>query len=329
MASADRPIFIDQSNSGRFDLLSRRQFFRLFAIGSAATLAACSSRQEAPAEVPGIRRELGRWSQSEVETLALEMKKDPQLYYIANAGEALLDNQQGRPSFSTYSPIFTDDKVKFATIDHISPSSTGLNLPTPVGTHIKEVTPRIVVSVRSKTTGLQERILVPPALKFEEIQLNHELTKDRSDLLLQFYIAKEVLNAKAFGMVTSWMAVNTIYTQYDKPQDIKAQNGIQASMMNSGFGEIPTFFMANLWAHYLLVPDYLVASEQDRFSSGEANGDELRIFKLAGEVFQKRGVLTRNSEGVYAWTQDSNKFFSEWIDFSIAGWNAMKPKRYL
>lgn len=320
MANPDRPIYAKTA------LPSRRWFL---GVGSAVLLAACLPKQEVtqPVEAKGIKKELGEWSQQEIEALAVKMMSELQFNDIAHAGRVLLDNQQqGGPSFSRFSPIFFDYKVRVSNVRDINPAGAGMGVSAPAMASIREITPRIGVSVRSRANGATERISVPPALKFEEIQFNNGLVSNYSDFLIELYMAKEVMNADALGMVTSYIASNVFYTRYYVPQDTRTRNGIQASMINSGFGEIPSSFMADLWAHYLLVPNYLIALEQGKFPTSEAEGDEVRIFKLAAEVFQEDGVLTRNSEGIYEWTKDSDKFFGTWIDFSIAGFKALRPK---
>jgi hypothetical protein len=220
------------------------------------------------------------------------------------------------------SNIFTDDKVKVVSVNSIDPSSAGMGdvvLAAPMKSIIDESNQTINVTLHSKFDDSTLQMSVPTSLHFKEIQLDSGLIKEYSNFLLKFYMAKEIMNVRAFDMVSAYMVDNTFYTEYEIPEDDRTRKAIQASAMMSGIGEMSSSFMADMWAHFLMVPNYLIALERDRFSEREIKGNELSTFDLAANVFQEEDVLIRNPEGIYEWTKDTDKFFNTWIDLSIAG----------
>ncbi|MBI4036102.1 hypothetical protein HY383_04065 [Candidatus Daviesbacteria bacterium] len=306
---------------------TRADFLRL-AIGAALITTSCA-RQPVPTGSPqvdvGIRRELGIWTQEQVETFAGAMMGNSEFNNIAYAGSILLDNQQGKPSFSKNGSIFSDEKAKVVTVDKIDPADSGMNVlqVAPVGAIIKVSDQKINANLRSLTGGPDLRMSAPASLQFKEIRIDGVVTRNYPDFLMHFLVAKEVLSAQAFDMVAKYVMANTLYPDYERPKDERIRKAVETSAINSGFGRVPTSFMADLWGHYLLLPDYLKAIEQGKFSQDELDGDILRVFKIANDNFQKAGILVKDQDGKYKWTEDSKKFYDTWIDFSVAGYNAL------
>lgn len=306
--------------------INRRSLLKMAGLGTLVWITGCKSFPNAP-EVIDMRREAGIWSQSEVEALARAMMDETQLNDVAFAGSVLLDNQRGKPSFSKMSPVFTDDKVKVTTVEDIDSSGAGLVVSSPMKARIKEDRQRVIFDLRSRTTGDTTRISAPLGLNLEEIQLNARFTKEYSDFLTRFLLTKEVLNITAFDMVSAYLTTNTVYNKYEVPQDARLRNAVQAAAIQGSFKDVPAYAMADLWAHFLLVPNYLLALDQNRFTQQEAESNVMLIFKYAAEVFQDSGVLNKNKNAGYEWTKDSDKFFTVWIDFATAEYNTLKKKK--
>lgn len=314
---------------GLYTVASRRHVLNLAGLaGVSFMLAACGKRVEAPLastlEPVGIRREIGAWTRQDIEAFARAMMRESDINEIAYAGGVLLDNQRGNPSTSRISKIFSDEPIKVTTYSSLpSTRGAGVEIQAPMEAIVRESSLRYGVSLRSKNGGSPLKFSAPVALILEEVKLNHEMTKDASNFILKFFMAKEIYNAYAHDQVTAYIAKTTLYNMYEKPQSAGISNAVQASLMRSKFEEVPAVFMADMFAHFWMVPSYNIAVERGKFSQRELDGDDLRVFDIASKQFQKNGVLIRNSQGEYSWTQDADKFFNSWIELSKAFYRAL------
>ena len=286
----------------------------------------CFKETEAPKQF--IRRETGVWTQADVEALANQMIAETRYFWISSAGVILLDNQQGQPSFSKVSDMFEDDKpIQFETIKEVQPSPYAKNSKAPMASSISQNNnDKVEIVLKSKTDGSLFKFPgeYPSSLSFESLEIDRGAMDNVSDFIFKLYIAKEIYNAKSFDLVAEFLA-SEYYEKYEKPEDDLTKRAVKVAMMDSDIGDfkMPTAFAADMWAHYMVLPDYLMAKNDGKFTKKEIESIDLAVFDLTAGVFQEDGVLIANSDGTYGWTQDSNKFYSEWFNFTAAWYKAL------
>ncbi len=308
--------------------VGRRTLFKL--VLSLPIVIACS-RSEPQATVEpllleptgGIRHEIGVWTPLEVANLAKEMLDDGTrgLNNTAFAGAVLLDNQRGIPgALARMSPLFEEGRIKVETVPSISGNTAEVDLPAPASAVIR-TKGRMDLNLRSRIGEPTLRMAVPTTIHFEIINFGYDYTKDMSDMMVKFYMAKELFNARAFEMASNYAMVGGLTPYYEIPSNERAKKALQLGLLDGGMGQsrMRVAFVADLWSHFLLVPDYLKAIENGLFTQDEIDSPGLGAFKLAVKVFQEEKVITKNSSGDYEWTKDNDKFFDSWYRLAEAG----------
>lgn len=85
---------------------------------------------------------------------------------------------------------------------------------------------------------------------------------------------------------------------------------------------LPVYRIADFWAHYLMVPNYLLARDEGRVSSNDWGNNDYKygyeyIFRTAAETFLNEGVLLKNPEGLYRWVEDGYRLYDVLIETAI------------
>lgn len=307
--------------------VSRRTVLQIpVAVALSQLLAACGTR---PSEPTGgfseskIRRATGEWTAGDIQNLAQSMIEETQFGDIVQTGQVLLDNLNGKTSFSDMSPLFTNDSLKIATVKS---GRTRDGKQAPMTGTIGPIEPRSTVTLTPKSPGSTRFPTVSnfTRLRYESVTIGAEEMSGYSDFLFKFYMAKEIYNIKAFDMVAHHM-VQPIFEDYVlSPDTDEAKRAIQLYGLRGGIAEMPARAIVDLWTHFLLVPAYLTATEQKRFSSGDLGngGLAINVFKTPAELFQREGILTKNAEGRWEWTRDYDKFIQTWEDVALTGYRA-------
>lgn len=249
------------------------------------------------------------------------MIEETQFGDMVHAGTVLKDNINGKPSFSGMSPLFLNNKLKVVTVNDFR-TSTGK--PAPMAASVKPMEPRVSVNLRPKSSESPRFFTVSnfTRLKYETLTIDAKQMSGLSDFLFKFYIAKEILNIKAFDMVAEHM-VRPLFEDYIvSPDTDEAKRAIQLYGLRGGIAEMPAQALVDLWAHFLLAPAYLTAVEQDRFSKEDLRneGEGINIFKTPAMIFQQEGILTKNGDGRWEWTKDYDLFMQTWEDVALTGY---------
>ncbi len=254
-----------------------------------------------------IRRSEGNWTDSDVENLSRKMLSQTELTEIPFAGSILMKNVKGQPSFSEETSLFTDLKLIFKTQRLLpgNPLSPIATLPDyNVGTIVTLPVFKANGERVGTTTGRSSM-----ALKL--ITISTQATQGHSDFFLMFGAAKEIMNYKGFAMGLEYTLNRS---GYKVPDDQKQKNTLMLKMFDFGYsdyGDMPTQYMSDLWAQFLMIPDYLKAKESSKFSSSDLA--TLRLTDAAANDFINNSVLSKNADGKYIWTQDKNKFYDNWV----------------
>ncbi len=299
-----------------------RRAFLVFLSAVSATLA-CSPDNpllQLPAPV-GIRREIGEWSRLDVESLAQSMIAEIEFRDLVFAGQLLLDNQQGKPSLSAFSPLFADAPIRITTLNQITNKTPALeHLPALLQAIIYE--PPVQQGIQLKIKDGQSLVIIPNSTKlyFNEIRISDDFARQFSDFQLKFFIAKEIYNISAFDLASSYVAENLLIPSLEIPPEHETDilKALQLHALHLQIDVMPVYFMADLWAHFLLVPAYLRAREKNMFSDEQLNSPVMTVFKIAAEAFQRDGILTRNEQGLYEWMA-SEDFYDRLFDFALLG----------
>lgn len=307
--------FSDSVSSKRGPLVSRRGFLVISSLTPFLILEACSNGNQ---EVKRIRKEAGIWTKEEIEFLAKSMTSEPQFNSIAFAGSIILDNLANQPSFSKVSPLFTDDPLKVSTVGQVIFSSAGVDIPAPMKTNISGTGTPVEFTLKAKKDGFLQKVTSKAAFQYAGIDIDTDSTKDYTDFLFRFCFAKEVLNAKAFDMVSDHIVNTIISKDYVLPQDSASKKALQAYVLNGSLNGMPLFFMADLWAHFLILPDFKLALDVNNFSQKEAQGDELNIYNLAVGIFEENNILVKKPRGEYTWTNDKNELLNYWESLAMS-----------
>lgn len=286
--------------------ISRRGLFKLAggAIG-AALVSACSPSPK-------------RWSRDEIINLGRSMQSEPQFNDIAYAGWVLIENQSKRPSLSRLSPLFVDEPIEMTTVENLgSYSKTGVEAP--IAARVIRKQPVVQVTLKSKTDRSVARLSSFSALQLGEIVIDRPLTSKMSDFVFKLNVAKEIFNAKAFDVALSYMVVSAIDPYYFIPEGEFSRRAVTLGMMSGEVEGVSIQVIADIWAHYYLVPNYLVAVEEGRISRGDWGKDRgydqgyEAMFRKSAEIFLSEGVLFKNSDGVYRWTDNRDRIFRVWM----------------
>ena len=270
-----------------------------------------------------LKRTVGEWTAADIQTLAESMIEETQFVDVVHAGSALLDNLNGKPSFPSMSPLFMGDKLRIVTVNSAT-TSAGKRLP--MISRIRPIDPRVTIALETKTPGYPNfpRISENTKLRFESLTIDATEMEGFSDFLFKLYIAKEIYNMEAFDMVSEYM-VRPILENYKlTPDTDESKRALQLYGLRGGIAEMPASAMVDLWAHFILVPAYLTAEEQGRFTTRDLrnDGEAINIFKTPAQMFREDGILTKNEQGQWEWTKDYDQFSKSWEDVALTGYRA-------
>lgn len=293
--------------------ISRRDLFRLagVAIGAAAFAGACS---------PSLRR----WSRDEIINLGRSMQSEPQFNDIAYAGWVLIESQSKRPSLSRLSPLFVDEPIEMTTVENLG-SYKRLDVEAPISATVRAKEPVVSITLRPNIDRPVAIFFGFSALQLREIAIDRPLTSKMSDFVFKLMVAKEIFNAKAFDEALSYMVASVIDPYYFiMPEGELSRRAVTISRMFGEVEGVPTHTIADIWAHYYLVPNYLVAVEEGRISRGDwGKNDDYEqgyeaMFRKSAEIFLSEGVLFKNSDGGYRWTDNRDRFFRVWMKTALS-----------
>lgn len=258
-----------------------------------------------PISLAELRKIEGEWTKKQIEALAREMMAEPEFNDIAFAGQLLLKNQQGDPSFSTISPVFTDEKITVVTLLKSD------SIPREMGAVSNIVTTgpvaKILLLARNNKV-MSETISGFAKFKFEGIGINPIRLKDASDFMLKLIFAKEIYNVLAFQQITE-VCVYSLSQDYEFPRDEQASGLLAVDCLGRTSKGLPLSVLADVWAHFLMLPNYGLAKDKGKIGEKEIEED-LGVFETSFKLFLKERVLLKNDKGLYEWTQDSYKFSS-------------------
>lgn len=273
-----------------------RRFF-LGASASGLLLAACGRSQEVKIPI-GVRRTEGRWSPVEVAGLALSMINERDLEGISRTGQLLLDNQYGRPSLSTESSLFGDALIKFSTLE--------LDQRTLAKSRVTETNSPMTVLIKDKNSEDLQSIQAAKKLILPEVLLNKMWSDQSSDLMVKFSVAKEIFyDIRAIEMATSFYANQA----FELPRDKVLVDVVRIYELTRGVdGDAPIGFIADIWAHFLSLPDYLTAKDRGGFSEQDlaiqrGTYDPLANYSINQGLLEKQGDR-------YTWVVDQPRLRS-------------------
>lgn len=290
--------------------VNRRNFLKWAGLGL-GTVAITCLRDEKSQKESVIRRTEGQWTEEEVKSLAKTMRAEKEFKMIAYAGLILLMNQEGEPSFSKVSPLFIDRPVQLITKASL-PSARG-DYTILIKVHINEVEPEVRVSLDSKTNNEKLEIKNRKELALESIEINAGDFKDKSDFLIKFAIATAVYNIKAFDMVANYL---DSLSAYQAPTDPELRNAFRlfnlSTFKMTKYRPMPAVFMADLWSHFIMIPDFKRARDKGKLTKEDE--EFLFLFEGPSRYFLAEGILMKTADGDYQWTKDSRRFYDSWVE---------------
>lgn len=299
--------------------ISRRNLLKLAGIiGTVFIIDACS---------PSPRR----WSRDEIINFGRSMQSEPQFNDVAYAGWVLVESQSKRPSLSRLSPLFVDEPIKMTTVENLG-SYIKWDIEAPMVASVTTRGPKVQVTLRSKTDRSVARFSSTSALQLGEIVIDRPLASKMSDFVFKLYAAKEIFNTQALDTALSYMVASVIGPYYFMPEEELARRAVTVSRLFDKVEGVPIHAIADRWAHYYLVPNYLVAAEEGRISRGDWGKDDdyehgyEALFRKAAEIFLSEGVLFKNSAGVYRWTDNSDRLFRVWMEKALVPFRAKRLK---
>lgn len=277
----------------------------------------------APSE---YRRSEGTWTKEEVIALARGMIAEAGIADIARLGNVLLGNQEGQPTLSAESPLMVDGPLTFKTVPRIASPIKGAEAPASM--QVGHAQPKVTTTLKPRIPGLKPYpIDTLSKLKAETVQIDRTVTEGTSDFFLKFITAKEMYNFRAFDLVTTVLAGYALSKQYELPQDnVDVMNAVKILAWTGGIANTETPFIADLWAHFLMLPAYNTAKDQGKFTKKDL--DKLHIFDGATNILSKEKVFERRTDGTYKWAQmDSEDFYDIWLKTAISAKNVgIAPK---
>jgi hypothetical protein len=118
-------------------------------------------------------------------------------------------------------------------------------------------------------------------------------------------------------MLGKYLAATEVYNKHEQPSDQKHQALLQAHLIRSTiFGDVPATEIADIWAHFILIPDYLKATHKQKWTKQVAESEEHDLFYKSAERFLNDNVLIKKNND-YSWTGDHNKFYNSWLDVAL------------
>lgn len=294
-------------------LITRRKLLQLALaapplIAITATAISCSR---------GIKQEIARipegvWSKEEVIAFAQSMIQENTLNDVAYAGQILQGNQEDKPTFSEQCPIYTDEPIVFETTsDRLIP---GFNADdAPAAAVFDDVGEEVEVVLNSKSQLPTQKFFSRTRTRMGKIVLSKPGLAGLSPLGIKFVVAKEIYNLRADQMLIE-RELPTLAPYFVLPSEPKQLAALKVRMRHQNViirgTEVPMTFAGDIQAHYLLVPNYLVAKEAGRFNT--ADQEVSVVYDQAGDYFMSQRILYKKN-GKYRWSQDERTFVV-WLD---------------
>lgn len=279
--------------------MERRDFLRVLPLIPAALWGiGCEQSHD------GIRRKEGVWTDHEIEALAKSMMAETPYNDVAYAGQLLLNNLQGKPSFSLESDILSDSKLALVTdAKYDNPMAAVL-------TGDGQIIPFAIVP---KNGGPKKNSSSPEKVRIDQILISGKIMGDKSDFMFKIVVAKEIYNAKATDMAVD-LAEKAIYQEYDPPPTPKERRLLRTNLLlTSTVNGVPVKEVVDQWAHLLMVPNYLIAKEKGRFTPADYEGNWLEFFEVGSQKLLANGGLARQGES-YSWT---DRAYKQWLDIAL------------
>lgn len=265
-----------------------------------------------PASPEGLKRTDGVWTPEEIQKVAASMaNEDTRLNTIVYAGNLLLANGRGERVLSNEAPFFVENRLGINTKSdlHLDRSNLFQTSQSLAGINMEKTAEKTHVHFTQR--GL------PPTdanysyqLKSTDILLNNKYLKRGSDLVLKFFLAKELSNLHAFGLAANFVADAV---GVNLPTEEKARNAALVLMLDQTpyipkypSVTLKTWEYADMWAHFMVVPDYLVAKEQKRLTRDDLDIIGKTPIDAASQIFLDQGALVRTNDGGYKWSDTSS-----------------------
>ncbi len=295
---------------------SRRELLAHLGQGALGSLilACTGGKERIPLAIYEFRRSEGTWTREEIEALADSMLAEDVFTEIPYAGYLLKEGINGKPNFSANDSLFIDSLPTFISQTHLPAPFTNTKIP--MGAYIAAVGPDVTLSnVPNEFQGKTSK----PNAELQQIIISTDQTKDNSDFALKFIVAKEVMNYYAYNMVANYIAYDLLSLKL--PSDPIERRAamiyyVHSLSIDTRHGLVPVFSLADFWALYLMIPDYIKARQRNKFTVDDLKaGEGLGLFDETAKGFISDGILIFKN-GAYHWTEDSKKFYDEWLDVS-------------
>lgn len=314
---------------------SRRDFLALSVRAAAglglSTLLSGCDLQNPPRETREIRKNVGLWTKEEVMVVARAMMADGRFEDIAHAGRLLLENQQGKPAISQESSLFSDERISIETVEALDyPDSSAPNPspefagPSPMDAYIKQVLPIFEGTFKSRQGKRDLSIRTGTGLQLEKIRGSKRWMTGRPEFSFNLLLAKEIYNIRAFELMTA-AAVKDLALDYDIPSDSLTQKALKTDAFTLKTADgIPVTAMADLLAHFFVLPDYNLAKDLGVLGN---KSNHSWVLDTATELLKKQGVLYKDSDGKYKWRGEGESLNRILIKTAWAGAKIMfKPQ---
>lgn len=257
----------------------------------------------------------GVWSQNRAEELAQSMMAETQFNDISFAGSVLMGNLHGESTLSTFSKLYVDDPLRLITVEIIG---TNPKVEMPMSAWDEQAGDKMDLELKAKNQKPTQKITgTTPLRRLAEIRFVREQLGIYSPFAVNFLTAKEIYNIKALDLLAN-VAYNIVSADYYMPSDEKQINGVKTYLASqalvSSEGEVPNTYAIDFWAHFLMIPNFLKAKKQGRFTNRELS--KLDIFRQSAEYFTKAGILSMDGYGNYQWVGSAAKVYGTWVEAS-------------
>lgn len=314
--------------------LGRRTFLRkmrnagltLLLAGSIPVDAACSFL----ASSPDIRRTEGTWTQEEVERVAQSMMRDEQFRFTYRAGRILFGNQRGENSVSSDRKVFSDTfRVILETHKGKLPREEGfaegiIEPNAPMDALIQHNQPFYNFTLKGKPGTPDELLLGSDSLRLGRIRISKQLMDGKSDFLFKLLLAKEVQNINAFDVATDTL-LTEVYKNYEIPSDNTARRIMRTASINREVNGVPMSAIGDIWAHFIILPDYLLAKDRNMLTLEDQKG--LWMLETSASILTELGGLEKKSDESYGWVGTDAQLIRTWYKAADAGYKAVFQHR--
>lgn len=312
-------------------ILGRRGFLRqtrdtsvlLLLAASLPAGAACTPRVD-------LRKNTGTWTQDEVEKAAQSMMVDDKFRFVYRAGKMLLGNQRGENSISSVSKLFSDTpKIIVETHKGLLPQQEGLTEgiegDAPADSLIYHNEPFYGFMLKGKPGTADEQFLGSDSLRLEKIRISKQHMDGKSDFMFKLVLAKEIQNINAFEAATNVLFFE-VYKDYEVPADDVMKKAMRTASINREVNGVPMSAIGDIWAHFAVLPDYLLANDRKMFTQEDKK--LLWLFELSAEVLGDMGALEKRNDGTYGWTGSQMDMMTTWYNAADTGYKILfqKPK---